>query len=91
LHGFSWSVVDVDAHEFFHAIQYRYDYDDVMGLYATKNRWWVEASATWAGDEVYDGVNYYKGFLKHYFDNPHWSLNLSSSPFITVPQFSVNT
>jgi hypothetical protein len=37
------------AHELFHAVQFAYDYlEDV---------WFMESTATWAEDEVYDGVN----------------------------------
>ena len=37
------------AHEYFHATQYAYD--------AFEDSWFLEATATWAEDEVYDGVN----------------------------------
>ncbi len=37
------------AHEYFHAVQYAYDADEAG--------WFLEATATWAEDEVYDSVN----------------------------------
>lgn len=37
------------AHEFFHAVQFGYD--------AIEDRWFMEGSATWMEDEVFDGVN----------------------------------
>lgn len=37
------------AHEYFHAIQFAYDYDE--------DRWMMEATATWAEDELYTGIN----------------------------------
>ncbi len=37
------------AHEYFHAVQYAYD--------AFDDGWFLEASATWAEDELYDDVN----------------------------------
>lgn len=37
------------AHELFHAIQFAYDYEE--------DRWFLEATATWAEDELYDDVN----------------------------------
>ncbi len=37
------------AHEFFHASQFAYD--------ITEDRWFMEATATWIEDEVYDDVN----------------------------------
>lgn len=37
------------AHELFHAVQFAYDY--------LEDGWFMEATATWAEDEVYDGVD----------------------------------
>lgn len=37
------------AHEFFHAIQFAYDW--------TEDPWFMEGTAAWMEDEVYDGVN----------------------------------
>jgi len=37
------------AHEYFHAVQFAYDY--------LEDRWFMEATATWAEDQVYDGIN----------------------------------
>lgn len=37
------------AHEYFHLVQFGYDYDE--------DRWFMEATATWIEDEVFDGVN----------------------------------
>ena len=37
------------AHEFFHAIQFAYDVDEDL--------WFMEGSATWVEDEVYDSIN----------------------------------
>ena len=37
------------AHELFHAVQFAYDYDE--------DAWFMEATATWAEDEVYNDVN----------------------------------
>jgi hypothetical protein len=37
------------AHEYFHAVQFAYDADEAS--------WFLEATATWAEDEVYDSVN----------------------------------
>jgi len=55
------------AHEFFHAVQFAYDaleYD--FGNVNDPNSyrpWWLEASATWMEDIVYDNVNDYLGYL----------------------------
>ena len=37
------------AHEFFHAVQFSYDF--------TEDRWFLEATAAWAEDELYDNVD----------------------------------
>jgi len=37
------------AHEYFHAVQYAYDADEA--------NWFLEATATWAEDELFDSVN----------------------------------
>ena len=37
------------AHEFFHAVQYAYD--------VTEDHWFLEATAAWVEDELYDDVN----------------------------------
>lgn len=37
------------AHEYFHATQFAYDYDE--------DRWMMEATATWAEDELYTDIN----------------------------------
>ena len=47
------------AHEYFHAIQFAYDVDEDV--------WFMEGSATWVEDEVYDSINDNYQFL---FDSP---------------------
>lgn len=37
------------AHEYFHAVQFGYDY--------LEDRWFMEATATWAEEQVYDDIN----------------------------------
>jgi hypothetical protein len=37
------------AHEYFHAVQFSYDY--------LEDRWFMEATATWAEDQLYDSIN----------------------------------
>lgn len=49
----AWKVTA--AHEFFHAVQYSYDFWEAS--------WWMEASATWMEDEVYDDLNDYADYL----------------------------
>jgi len=60
------------AHEFFHAIQLGYDpYEcDPESGYS----YWMEMSATWMEDMVYDEVNDYLGYLYAFFNEPWLSL-----------------
>jgi hypothetical protein len=45
------------AHEFFHAIQFAYD--------ATEDRWFMEATATWAEERYADDIDDNRQYLKH--------------------------
>lgn len=45
------------AHEFFHAIQFAYDYGE--------DRWLMEATATWMEERVADDVNDNRQYLRH--------------------------
>ncbi|MBI4690026.1 MAG: hypothetical protein HY754_07135 [Nitrospirae bacterium] len=57
------------AHEFFHAIQFRY------GV-SSSNYWWMEATATWMEDAVYPSVNDYLNYIGQRYndanDNGKW-------------------
>ena len=87
-HGESYSYIAIDnnhdsnwketvsAHEFFHAIQFYYD--------CGEERWWMETTAVWMQDEVYDH-DFYLHYLHHgpppvmdpnggWLDNPDVSL-----------------
>ena len=44
------------AHEYFHAVQFAYD--------AFEDQWFLEATATWAEDEVFDGIDDNVQFLR---------------------------
>lgn len=60
------------AHEFFHAIQFWYDYsefDDETVEQTTKAHGWMEMSAVWMEEETYDDVNDYYYYLPYYI--PH--------------------
>ena len=45
------------AHEYFHAVQFAYD--------AFEDAWFMEATATWAEDEVYPDINDNLQYLRH--------------------------
>ncbi len=58
------------AHEFFHVIQCGYNYmeDDDM--------WWMEATAVWMEEAVFDDVNDYYYYLGNFFNFPDKELTL---------------
>jgi hypothetical protein len=45
------------AHEFFHAVQFAYDY--------AEDAWFMEATATWMEERVFDSVNDNRQYLRH--------------------------
>lgn len=45
------------AHEYFHNVQFAHDYGE--------DNWFMEATATWAEDEVYDSINDNAFYLPH--------------------------
>ncbi|GAB3862399.1 hypothetical protein GCM10028801_27870 [Nocardioides maradonensis] len=45
------------AHEYFHAVQFAYDFDE--------DSWMMEATATWAEDELYTKINDNRGYLPY--------------------------
>ncbi len=66
------------AHEFFHAIQMGYDGREYES--EPFRPYWMEMSAVWMEDMVYDDVNDYLGYLRHFFNEPWLSLKTFSSP-----------
>jgi hypothetical protein len=60
------------AHEYLHSCQFAYDINE--------NGWWMEMTATWAEDEVFDLVNDNYNYLNGWFSDPHTSL-LSNTPY----------
>jgi hypothetical protein len=59
------------AHEYYHAVQFAYD--------ASEDLWFMEASATWMEDYVFDPVNDNYNYLSDWFNYPDYSLNYSSA------------
>jgi hypothetical protein len=60
------------AHEFFHAVQFAYD--------AAEDRWFMESSATWIEDEVYDAINdNWQYFPKSPIGQPNVPLDANNS------------
>jgi hypothetical protein len=67
-HAEDWGRKILTAHEFFHAIQ-KACYD------MAEARWWMEGTAEWMEDEVWDEINDYVRYIANYVDHPEWSLN----------------
>lgn len=63
------------AHEFFHAVQFGMDYREyeIYGA-AVDRRYWMEMSAVWMEDEMYDDINDYYFYLPYYYDDPRLSI-----------------
>jgi hypothetical protein len=60
------------AHEYLHSCQFAYD--------TGENGWWMEMTATWAEDEVFDLVNDNYNYLSGWFNDPQTSL-LNNTPY----------
>jgi len=66
------------AHEYFHADQFvsdanEFDFDDPNNPNSYKP-WWLEASAVWVEDVVYDDINDYLGYLPFFYGYPWMGL-----------------
>jgi hypothetical protein len=55
------------AHEFFHGIQFGYDFYETI--------FWMEATSTWMEDKVFNETNSYWNWLAPFFLNPDWPLD----------------
>ena len=51
------------VHEFFHSIQFGYN--------CYEKFWFMEASATWSEDELYDNINDFYRYIPNFFYNPN--------------------
>ncbi len=80
------------AHEFFHAVQF--------GIDATENEvdvtpdgqrvrpYWLEISAVWMEEEIYDDINDYYSYLDTFFVNPRVSIQKFDNVFDLHPYAS---
>ncbi len=72
------------AHEYFHSIQWTYDAEEAEYRNNTYHSWFMELSATWMEDEVFDRVNDFFAYLPNFFHFPWISLRVigtGSAPF----------
>jgi hypothetical protein len=58
------------AHEYNHILQFGYD--------AYQDSWFVEATAVWMEDQVYDGLNDYRRYVRHWVHSDAVPLTLNS-------------
>ena len=76
--SYKQTMMATAAHEFFHAIQFTYPAID--GWWSSlDNHWWVEATATWMEEIVYDDVNHYYPRVQAWLRNPELSLKYSGN------------
>ncbi|MCC7203269.1 MAG: hypothetical protein IT393_11500 [Nitrospirae bacterium] len=68
------------AHEFFHAIQFAYPSIDEW-WYFPDNHWWIEATATWMEEVVYDESNHYYPRVWSWLRSPQLSLKNSGTSY----------
>lgn len=69
------------AHEFFHAIQF--SYPSIDSWFSNGNRWWIESTATWMEEVVYDEINSYYSRVKSWLKNPSLSLKYAGNTYTT--------
>lgn len=67
------------AHELFHAIQF--SYPTIDNWFSIEKRWWIEATATWMEEVVYDDINSYYSRIRSWLKNPYLSLKYSGNRY----------
>ena len=79
------------AHEFFHAVQFGIDWGEAedIGSEYDERRYWMEMSAVWMEEEIYDDINDYYYYLEHFFNVPEYSIQRFNSILDLHPYASV--
>lgn len=66
------------AHEFFHCVQFGIDVTEMENWNdpspAMRRPYWIEMSAVWMEEEIYDDINDYHNYLEYFFDSPGKSI-----------------
>ncbi|MFZ5981165.1 MAG: MXAN_6640 family putative metalloprotease [Candidatus Zixiibacteriota bacterium] len=62
------------AHEYFHAVQFGLDFQETEPGDVVSRRYWMEISAVWMEEEIYDNINDYYTYLEYFFSYPQTSL-----------------
>ncbi len=70
---YQWLSVTA-AHEFFHAIQFGYDAYEAEVEGENLKPYWMEMSAVWMEDQVFDQINDYIYYLRSFLSKPWLSL-----------------
>lgn len=70
---YEWLKVTA-AHEFFHTIHLGYDAFEGEEAGGTLKPYWMEMTATWMEDQVFDEINDYIYYLPYFFNYPWLSL-----------------
>lgn len=78
------------AHEFFHAVQFGIDYTEqefvpLPGV----GRYWMEMSAVWMEEQLYDNINDYYNYLPYFFQAPSRSIQQFLNVYDNHPYASV--
>ena len=68
------------AHEFFHAIQFSYPSIDEW-WFTPEDHWWIEATATWMEEVVYDESNHYYSRVRLWLRSPELSLKNTGTSY----------
>lgn len=62
------------AHEFFHVVQFGIDFTEAEVDSSGFRSYWMEMSATWMEEEIYDDINDYYSYIPFFFTNPAISI-----------------
>ena len=78
------------AHEFFHAVQFGIDYTEQEFVPSPGvGRYWMEMSAVWMEEQLYDNINDYYNYLPYYFQAPSRSIQQFLNVYDNHPYGSV--
>jgi hypothetical protein len=79
------------AHEFFHAIQFGYDVNEMeyvsSDTISAYHPYWMELSATWMEDQIYPSINDYVNYLPYFYNYPWLSLKTFSLNSGDLPRY----
>jgi hypothetical protein len=79
------------AHEFFHAIQFGYDVNEMeyvsSDTISAYHPYWMELSATWMEDQIYPSINDYMNYLPYFYNYPWLSLKTFSLNSGDLPRY----